>query len=80
MLNPTGGTDLTPETQERLLTPELLLALQFHARGYALAQIAPLVGHTPDGAATLLSLASRRLGTATLAAAVAEARRRGLIV
>jgi hypothetical protein len=60
------------------ITGEELLALQLAARGYSLAQIAHLTeAHDAGGAVALLRRAAEALGAAD---AVAEARRRGLIV
>jgi hypothetical protein len=58
----------------------VLLALQLRARGYADAQIAPLVEQTPGGVSALLTIAVERLGAPDLPRAIREARRRGLIV
>ena len=73
-----------PERQvprgDRRLHPSALLALQLYARGHSVEQIARLVEQTPGGAATLLGLAALGLGAGDVSAAIAVARRRGLIV
>jgi hypothetical protein len=66
------------EGQQRL-TPEQLLALQLAARGRSLTQIGPLVEQAPEAIPMFLASAIAALGRRTLAGAIFEAKRRGLI-
>lgn len=69
------GTPPTP------LTGRDPLALQFDARGYSLSQLGTLVFmSTPGDVSALLQRAAEVLGLHTVPAAVAEAKRRGLVV
>ena len=63
---------------ERLSGRELAL-LQVLARGYALGQASRLFGAEEGDVVRDLRRAGRALGASTLPAAIAEARRRGLI-
>jgi hypothetical protein len=64
-----------------MLTPAQLLALQLLAQGFGAAQIANFMGHRDDRAVRqLLDLVTAALGQPDVAGAVAEARRRNLIV
>ena len=61
-----------------LLRERELVVLQLYARGHSLATLDSLLA--PERAPVLLARAARALGVTTPAEAVAEARRRGLIV
>jgi hypothetical protein len=73
-----GQAEDQAEGQQRL-TPEQLLALQLAARGRSLTQIGPLVEQAPEAIPMFLASAIAALGRRTLAGAIFEAKRRGLI-
>ena len=66
--------------REGLVPDRALVALQLCARGYTYGQIAALCGAAPEALAWDLQAALAVLGAPTVRAAVAEARRRGLLV
>ena len=76
---PTHAAPSRDTARGTLLSPAQRLALQLHARGYSAAQIARLVDQPAAGVATVLALASSRLGAADVPGGVRAARRRGLI-
>ena len=86
-----GPTPEPTPARDRRATPRLtasqLVVLQLVARGYSLRQVTTLVSTLlPDGGASgagtvlaVLRSAAQALGVPTVPAAVAEARRRGVI-
>src|SRR5688572_27367527 len=81
---PPGQVDaLNHERDESgLLTGPELVVLQLYARGYTVEQLAYMVGTPTIRVRGLLAQAARRLGVldGNAGGAVAEARRRGLII
>ena len=77
----THGEDDTPSlTRDGRLTGAELLALQLHAHGYSSQQVVGLLAPLhPGNRDALVDSAARKLGTADLASAIAEAKRRQLI-